>query len=397
MRKIVFAGGIQAAALGEATRAVLPNEDLVFYGTHSMAGQAAHRAIAAAAIVVCDVTDAGETVPEPMLRAGAVRILVPVVSGAFLWPYAGRPHPRNRGLEALPGGPYPVDFGDSFLDAMLTQGISEDAAVARYLALDVAGSVDLDGLLADTLDCQARLDAQTGFDIAGFVASRFRTETLFATCERLHLPLFRHVLAGVLQRIGTTPAAANAVREVPFEAGTMPIHPAVLRHFNMQVPSVDHRYRLLDEELFTFEQYCRRYVRFAGNEKLHNALALTRSNLPEVVPGLRKPLEVSPGSNAGRAAPNTAERAAEQPDLSGVSASSSTILSGAPLLLRPASQVPAAYSMQDFIGLPETAFSAMPEIMPPPPLRPLLPPELEPAPARPGLMAKLFGGLFQVR
>jgi hypothetical protein len=40
----------------------------------------------------------------------------------------------------------------------------------------------------------------------------------------------------------------------------------------------------------------------------------------------------------------------------------------------------------------ESPFSAMPETMPPPPLRPILPPELQPETARRGLMARLFGG-----
>ena len=37
-------------------------------------------------------------------------------------------------------------------------------------------------------------------------------------------------------------------------------------------------------------------------------------------------------------------------------------------------------------------FGAMPEIMPPPPARPVLPPELRPDPQKPGLMSRLLGG-----
>jgi hypothetical protein len=40
----------------------------------------------------------------------------------------------------------------------------------------------------------------------------------------------------------------------------------------------------------------------------------------------------------------------------------------------------------------ESPFSAMPETMPPPPLRPVLPPELQSEPVKRGLVARLFGG-----
>ncbi len=39
-----------------------------------------------------------------------------------------------------------------------------------------------------------------------------------------------------------------------------------------------------------------------------------------------------------------------------------------------------------------TEFGAMPEVMPPPPPRPMLPPDVEPEPHKPGLIARLLGG-----
>ena len=371
-RRIVFAGGTQAKALARAYRldiAVDRDEDVFFIGADAVVREAAHRVIASADIVVTDVTEAGETVPERLVPANAERIAVPVVSGAFLWPYAGRAHPRNRGTDALPGGPYPADFGDGFLDSMLAERVPEDEALRRYLAFDVAGAVDLDALLDDTLSRQAQLDARTGFGLAAFIGANFRKLNLFATRDRLRLPLFQHVAATVLERMGVGAARAERLLEAPFAPGAMPIHPAVLAHFGMTAPLPEHRYPVLDEGLFTFDQYCRRYLRYEWNEKLHAAIALAESDPAAAVPALHAALEVSPGSRAGQQALEEAERvAAESTRLSPLALTASAPPPPAPPPVAAASQ---------------SLYAAADAPMPPAGLNPALTPHALPPAARP--------------
>ncbi len=311
-KRVVFAGGIQARALAKAYRldvAADSEEDVFFIGAEAMAREAAHRVIASADVVVTDLTEAGESVPDHLVPASAERIAVPVISADFLWPYAGSPHPQNPSTGALSGGPYPADFGDMFLDVMLAERVSEDEAVRRYLAHDIAHDAGLDELLDSTLAALTALDARSGFDLAGFVAVEFRAQNLFATRERLRLPLFRHVAAGVFSRMGVERLRAESLMEAPFLPGAMPIHPGVLRHFGMAAPLPDHRYPVLDEGTFTFEQYCRRYMRLEWNEKLHAAMKLAQSSPADAIPLLRRALDVSPGSRAGLLALEEAERA----------------------------------------------------------------------------------------
>ena len=311
-RRVVFAGGVQTRALAKAYRldiAADRDEDVFFIGAEAIGREAAHRVISAADIVVTDLTSTSQTVPEHLIPANAERVAVPVVTAPFLWPYAGRPHPRNKPIAGLPGGPYPADFGDSFLDSMMAEGVAEDEAVARYLALDIAASAGLDTLLEGVLAELARLDAQAGFDFAGFVHDQFRVQNLFATTERLRLVLLRHVAGEVFSRMGVERLRADALMDAPFLPGAMPIHPGVLAHFGMAAPLPDHRYPVLDEGTFTFEQYCRRYLRTEWNEALQRGLALAETNPAEAVPLLRQALDVSPGSRAGQQALEDAERA----------------------------------------------------------------------------------------
>ncbi len=314
-RRVVFAGGVQARALAKAYRLDIAgdsDEDVFFIGTEALAREAAHRVIAAADIIVTELTQTGETVSDHLIPASAERIAVPVVQAAFLWPHAGTPHPDNQGTDALREGPYPADFGDSFLDSMIRGGVGEDEAVRRYLALDIAAEAGLNDLLDSTLNALATLDARSGFDLAGFVAAEFRQQNLFATTQRLRLPLFRHIAGCVFSRMGTERVRAEALMEAPFTPGAMPIHPGILRHFGMAAPLPDHRYPVLDEGTFSFEQYCRRYLRYEWNEALHAAMKLAESNPADAIPLLRRALDVSPGSRAGQLALEDAERAAAE-------------------------------------------------------------------------------------
>ncbi len=311
-RRVVFAGGIQAKALAKAYRldiAADTDEDVFFIGAEALSREAAHRVIAAGDVVVTDLTVAGPSVADYLIPGNAQSIAVPVVHGDFLWPFAGRPHPRNRGTEAVPEGPYPADFGDSFLDGMLDQGVSEDEAIARYLTLEVAKEAGLDARLEASLAALSALDARAGFDLARYVRAEFRTQNLFATRERLRLPLFRHIAAAVFGRMGVARERVDALLEANFIPGAMPIHPAVLRHFDMTAPLPDHHYPVLDEGTFTFEQYCRRYFRYEWNERLHAAILLSETSPAEAIPALRLALETSPGSRAGQLALDEAERA----------------------------------------------------------------------------------------
>jgi hypothetical protein len=89
----------------------------------------------------------------------------------------------------------------------------------------------------------------------------------------------------------------------------MPIHPAVLAHFGIEVPAADYLYPVLDEGYFSFEAYCRRYWNFEFNRLLHSAIAKADTNPSEAIPELRLALERSPDSRAGQRALKDAERA----------------------------------------------------------------------------------------
>ncbi len=310
-KRVVFAGAGQARALAKAYRldvALDTDEDVFFIGTESVGRDAARKVISAADVLVTDLAADGPSVPDDMISIGTLRIAVPVAVCDFLWPFSSGPHPHNAYVPGLPDGPYPAGFGDSWLDGMAADGVDEDTAIARYLALDIAAAGGLDGALQASLGMLARLDAATGFDLADFIDDRFRKQPLFTTRDRFALPLFRHVAARLFGQMGVAGSRISLLSDTYFPAGSMPIHPGVLAHFGIDNPGPDYRYPVLDEGFFTFEQYCRRYLRFEYNKLLHAAIARADSNPGEAIPQLRLALETSPDSPAGQRALDRAER-----------------------------------------------------------------------------------------
>ena len=472
IRRIVFVGSPQTKALAQAYRSEVADDtkdEVAFVGVDALMRDAAQRAVGSANVLVMEVGASGDSVQQSLLPPNADIIRVPAVSAEFLWPFAGRPHPRNTGSFPMPDGPYPAGHGDSFLDRMMQEGVGEDEAVARYLALDIAAEGDLEGRLSRRLEQQAALDKVAGTDLADFIGNRFREAHLFATTDRPRLPLFKRIAAAVFGKLGSPDEAAQGLRTVPLSSGSQPIHPGVLAHFRMAMPPGGHRYPMLDEGRFTFEEYCRRYLRFEWNEALHRGIALARSDPQAAIPQLRAGLERSPDSRAGKralklathakeassAVTATAAVAPEQPNPAAAGQTGRGLTMFAPKA-SPASETPApldpgpaddgvsAAAMREeapptgYVELPpageqpptsepklpllgnagdrytplppsldmiavlpgllqgnsgntaqEREFAAMPESMPPPPLRPMLPPELQAEPVKPGLFAKL--------
>jgi len=311
-KRVVFAGGVQAKALAKAYRldvALDYDEDVFFIGAESMAREAAQRVVKAADILVTDLTPDGPTVKDELIQVGTLRIAVPVVTADFIWPFSGGAHPRNMYASGLPEGPYPTDFGDRYLDDLAREGLDEDEAIARYLALDIAEEARLDEMLRDRLVELERLDAETGFDLADFVSGTFRTQNLFATRNRLNLPLFKHMAARLFSQMGIAVSRISMLSDTYFLPGAMPIHPGVLAYFGMEAPAPEHKYPMLDEGYFSFEQYCRRYWRYEFNRLLHAGIAKADSNPSEAIPELRVALEQSPESRSGLRALKDAERA----------------------------------------------------------------------------------------
>src|SRR5271156_5788022 len=172
-RRIVFAGGMQTRAIARLYRGNVADDmgdDVVFIGSGALGTDAARSAMLLADIVATEVDEDGDAVPTADLPTQATLVRIPNLYADYLWPFAGRSHPKNRGQFVLAGGPYPAEHGDRFLDQMVEEGVDEDEAIRRYLTIDIAKEGELDSRLADRMEIQRKLDQASDFDLADFVA-----------------------------------------------------------------------------------------------------------------------------------------------------------------------------------------------------------------------------------
>jgi hypothetical protein len=193
---------------------------------------------------------------------------------------------------------------------MIGDGVSEDAAIRRYLNLNIVTEGELDSRLTDRLAIMERLDRAGGYDLAGFVRDKFRDECLFRTRQRVTMPLLARVVDQLFAKLRVSGWKASDLKRVPFPAGAQPVHPGVIKHFALTWTIPEAEYPINDEGYFTFEEFCRRYMRFTWNEALHRGIQTARSNPNEAIADLQAALRDSPNSVLGATALAAARHAA---------------------------------------------------------------------------------------
>jgi hypothetical protein len=312
-RRIVFAGGSQTRALARIYRGEIAGQtgdDVVFIGTGAVGTEAARSTLLLADVLVMEVDEDGDAVPAADLPTRAELVRVPNLYADYLWPFAGGPHPRNRGAFALPGGPYPAEHGDRYLDKLVADGVGEDAAIKRYLSMNMVLEGELDDRVRDRMAIQQRLDRQAGYDLTDYINDNFRTEKLFNTRQRITMPLLRRLVAQLFDKLQVRGWRPENLKRVPFPAGAQPVHPAVIAHFGLTWATQGERYPLNEEGFFTFEAFCRRYMRFEWNETLHRGIQTAKTRPAEALEDLERGLAISPESPLGQLALKAARRAA---------------------------------------------------------------------------------------
>jgi hypothetical protein len=172
----------------------------------------------------------------------------------------------------------PMDFGDSFLDHMVEQGLSLAEAKHVYLRGGLESKFDLDAIAAGSLDREREKERCAVVGTADVVAQRWKREQMFSSVNHPGRHLCLHVAGGVLSALGMPPVP-HAARDMCPPCNDdldLPIHPGVGRHFGLPFAGADRRYNIFGRSM-TFEQYitCYLHCRMQGGHDftawLHSA------------------------------------------------------------------------------------------------------------------------------
>ncbi len=283
-RRVAMIGNCQAQAMMNLyTRFVAgrTNETLIHVPTYEDLTESDRLAIEQADLVVEQLFDMKPQADIAGIASGTPRLFIPMVTAAFLWPFAGQPHPKNADYPFLVGGPYGGEASDSYLNRLILAGTDPDEAVTAYIDLDVRKRTNLDRLYELIIDRQRARDEAAGYQIADVIEQHFRTEQIFLSPYHPNVRVAVSLATQFFQQMGASrqdiERMRTCTRVTPFPKGELPIHPGVARHFGMDFVSPDRRYRFMNEGLFTFREYALRYMRYEWNEALEEGMSLARA------------------------------------------------------------------------------------------------------------------------
>lgn len=305
-RRIVFVGNCQTQALSELYRRFAPDaaeQELVYVPSHEDLSPAHFTALEQADIMVEQRLDLQPAIEPTRIAMSARHMRVPLLSGMFLFPYAGTPHPRNETPWFMPSGPYDAEMGDGFLNAQIARDVAPEEAAAAYLALDVVRVRHLDALAELVLNRQRARDAACGYSFAEIIEQHFRTESLFRTPHHPNLRLARALATQFFERIGVGDDAIALMHETlcetPFPKTELPIHPAVAQHFGLDWADADTRYLIRAEGRQDFASYARSYMAGIWNAPLAEGIATIGRDPPRATMLLEQGLAQNPSSAEG--------------------------------------------------------------------------------------------------
>lgn len=197
------------------------------------------------------------------LRASAVVVRFPTLWLKILWPMY-MVDPRNRAEPGAAWGRFP--YGDRLALKLLREGVASSDLARRYRETDLNSILDLDRFQEMTFAELANNDRKSDVAIAPYLAANFRRRKLFGTVNHPNLAILHELYRGVLAALpgglatGGLPEPECA-GEVLGLLEEVPLHPQVIRHFQLAWARPEMRWRYRSEFL-NLEDYLKAYADF---------------------------------------------------------------------------------------------------------------------------------------
>jgi|GEM_PF-2381582 len=205
------------------------------------------------------------------LPAEATRIVIPLITCAFLWPFT-----FDRPNEPV-GWRFP--YGDRQLIARMKGDVAPEAAATEYYAQDFGRQMNLNRLLDLEFQKWEKYDKESEVRLGAFLKERIFSHRLFFTPDHptdvVMIELANQLLDKLeLPRldIAERPEHQNAL------AGTeVPVHPSIIRHFAIPYLAANHPYPLWGgskalDTLGFYTSYCRALGAPSMDEALREAV-----------------------------------------------------------------------------------------------------------------------------
>jgi tetratricopeptide (TPR) repeat protein len=319
MRTICFIGNCQAETLAKFYRRTLAirTGEVVRYLSYSYTIPDEGLAfIEKADTVVLQKVDWAPDFDISKLSLRGRVVAFPMVSGAFIWPFAGGHDGlvNEAELDHMESEqPEPQSHGMVQVNRLLKTDRPADEIIDEYINLDFASILNLDRFRELFADRQRERDEATGFAVSAFIDENVQKESLFYTLGHYTAPVMRYMVREVFKRLDVPLEDLDRIDRLVRRSDllaeyTHPIHPSVGRHFGLTYADEKTLYLFRSGERFNFRDYVSQIVKRNFNMKLVRGYIAMRTAvqspaaLSDVAALLEEGLAQSVGSASGEAA-----------------------------------------------------------------------------------------------
>lgn len=184
----------------------------------------------------------------------SIAIKIPYITSKIYWPSYDFKNPcwfSPRANSAL------IPWPCRKLNELIVSLKKKDKIVDAYMHFDFASLEGIEEDFCRQIDYLKSAEKSSIFDISSFVRNNFRSQQLFHLINHPALPVFLEVTNAILRHLNLE--ELNGFPGDPFGNHQMPVHPSIIRHYNLTWCDDNTQYLLLDKRL-RFEEYVNFYV-----------------------------------------------------------------------------------------------------------------------------------------
>ena len=194
-----------------------------------------------------------------MLSPGGRVIRFPAATNAVMWPF----YYQASAKKDENGRPiYRYAYGDRFIDRSLKQNTPTPQIVHNYLTLDIASAVHLERLVEMESASEYSKEANCHVKLRDFIEARSNKRPMFHTPNHPVQEVICDAAGQILTEMKLEFDFDDLPKaEYPVTSGVShPVHPGVIRYFNLPYYPEQHVYRMVRGKGCTFEEFISRYI-----------------------------------------------------------------------------------------------------------------------------------------
>jgi hypothetical protein len=191
------------------------------------------------------------------LPAGIKQITFPYPVFHTLWPYHHNdPHRAATWRHPFDDNTLLYAYGDANVARMVNEGMTAPEIVAKYAVMDLPAMIDLQHLTANVIELQRAKEADTDVKILDFLLEKYKSDRVFVCVNHGSNLLMAHMANQILGMLDYLPLRPNLIESL-FELvdPEIPIHPSIVRYFDLKWVRPNMRYRIDRRRNLTFEDW----------------------------------------------------------------------------------------------------------------------------------------------